>query len=112
MTPANVVLIRLPQASGGPPKLRPALVLAELPGPFQSRLMCGISTRLRDIQPRLGRIDWPGRCRLRRVGTARAIGDTPQLSLCGRRARDFRRHRPDRGGTSAKVTWTSGPRAG
>lgn len=53
MKPGDVVLIRLPQSSGGPPKLRPALVLALLPGPFQSILICGISTRLRDLQP-----DW------------------------------------------------------
>jgi mRNA interferase MazF len=50
MKPGDVVLIRLPQASGGSPKLRPALLLAELPGPFQSVLICGISTRLRDLQ--------------------------------------------------------------
>jgi mRNA interferase MazF len=36
--------------AGGPPKLRPALVLALLPGPFQSVLICGISTRLRELQ--------------------------------------------------------------
>jgi mRNA interferase MazF len=60
MTPSDVVLIRLPQASGGPPKLRPALVLAELPGPFQSLLICGISTRLRDIQPDWDELIGPG----------------------------------------------------
>jgi len=53
MKPGHVVLIRLPQAAGGPPKLRPALVLALLPGPFQSLLICGISTQLRELQP-----DW------------------------------------------------------
>jgi mRNA interferase MazF len=51
MKPGDVVLIRLPQATGGPPKLRPALVLAMLPGPFQKVLICGISTRLQDLQP-------------------------------------------------------------
>jgi mRNA interferase MazF len=51
MKPGDVVLIRLPQAAGGPPKLRPALVLAILPGSFQSVLICGISTQLRDLQP-------------------------------------------------------------
>lgn len=50
MKPGDVVLIRLPQTAGGPPKLRPALVLALLPGPFQSVLICGVSTRLRDLQ--------------------------------------------------------------
>ena len=42
-----MVLISLPQFSGGPAKLRPALVLAELPGPYQNLLICGISTQLR-----------------------------------------------------------------
>ena len=51
MTPGDVVLIRLPQATGGPLKLRPALVLAMLPGPFQNVLICGISTRMQDLQP-------------------------------------------------------------
>jgi len=50
MKPGDVVLIRLPQMAGGEPKLRPALVLALLPGPFQSVLICGISTRLRELQ--------------------------------------------------------------
>jgi len=53
MKPGDVVLIRLPQATGGPPKLRPALVLALLPGPFQNVLICGISTQLEDLEP-----DW------------------------------------------------------
>jgi mRNA interferase MazF len=60
MTPGDVVLIRLPQASGGPPKLRPALLLAELPGPFQSLLICGISTRLREIEPDWDELIGPG----------------------------------------------------
>jgi mRNA interferase MazF len=51
MKPGEVVLIRLPQAMGGPPKLRPALVLAILPGAFQNVLICGISTQLREVQP-------------------------------------------------------------
>jgi mRNA interferase MazF len=53
MTPGDVVLIRLPQTGIGPPKLRPALVLSPLPGPFQNVLLCGISTQLRDVEP-----DW------------------------------------------------------
>ncbi|MFH1268152.1 MAG: type II toxin-antitoxin system PemK/MazF family toxin [Planctomycetota bacterium] len=53
MRPGDVVLIRLPQSAGGPPKLRPALVLALLPGPYQNALICGISTQLEDLQP-----DW------------------------------------------------------
>ena len=46
MNPADVVLISLPQAGDGPPKLRPAVVLAGLPGPYQDVLICGISTQL------------------------------------------------------------------
>jgi mRNA interferase MazF len=48
--PGDVVLIRLPQSAGGPPKLRPALVLAMLPGTYQNVLICGISTQLQDLQ--------------------------------------------------------------
>ncbi|MCC6123512.1 MAG: type II toxin-antitoxin system PemK/MazF family toxin [Pirellulales bacterium] len=53
MKPGDVVLLQLPQMAGGPPKLRPALVLARLPGPYQNVLLCGISTQLRELQP-----DW------------------------------------------------------
>ncbi len=50
MNPGDVVLIQLPQVAGGPPKSRPALVLALLPGPYQDVLICGISTQLQDLQ--------------------------------------------------------------
>ena len=53
MKPGDVVLIQLPQVAGGPPKSRPALVLALLPGTYQNVLICGISTQLHDLQP-----DW------------------------------------------------------
>ena len=53
MNPGDVVLVRLPQFGGGPTKLRPALVLALLPGPFQNVLICGISTQLQVLEP-----DW------------------------------------------------------
>ncbi len=51
MNPGDVILIPLPQLGGGSPKLRPALVLVSLPGPFQSLLLCGISTQLATLQP-------------------------------------------------------------
>ena len=51
MNPGDVVLIRLPQLAGGAPKLRPALLLAMLPGPYQNRLICGISTQLQQMVP-------------------------------------------------------------
>jgi mRNA interferase MazF len=50
MKPRDVVLIRLPQTGTGTPKLRPALVLANLPGPYQTILLAGISTQLKDIE--------------------------------------------------------------
>ena len=53
MKPGDVVLISLPQIAGSTPKLRPALILALLPGDFQNLLICGISTQLRDLEP-----DW------------------------------------------------------
>ncbi|MFL5241065.1 MAG: type II toxin-antitoxin system PemK/MazF family toxin [Gemmataceae bacterium] len=46
MKPGDVVLIALPQIGAGMPKLRPALVLTNLPGPYQNLLLCGISTQL------------------------------------------------------------------
>ncbi len=49
MTPGDVVLARMPQAGGAPPKLRPALVLAPLPGPYQNVLLCGVSTRWQSL---------------------------------------------------------------
>jgi mRNA interferase MazF len=50
MSPGDVVLIPLNQAGGGLPKLRPALFLADLPGPYQNLLLCGISTQLHLLQ--------------------------------------------------------------
>ncbi len=49
MRPGSVVLIRMPQTGGAPPKLRPALVLADLPGSFQDLLVCGISSQLAEL---------------------------------------------------------------
>lgn len=49
MSPGNVVLIRLPQVAGGSFKLRPALLLSTLPGPYQNLLICGISTQLHQL---------------------------------------------------------------
>jgi mRNA interferase MazF len=53
MKAGDVLLISMPQFGGGKPKLRPALLLALLPGPYQTRLICGISTQLTRLQP-----DW------------------------------------------------------
>ncbi|MBI3461712.1 MAG: type II toxin-antitoxin system PemK/MazF family toxin [Planctomycetes bacterium] len=60
MKPGDIVLISLPQVGGGPPKLRPALVLAALPGPFQDILICGISTDLQQVQANWDEVVRPG----------------------------------------------------
>ncbi|MEA2707804.1 MAG: mRNA interferase MazF [Phycisphaerales bacterium] len=49
MTPGDVLLIRLQLANATAPKLRPALLLADLPGPYQNLLVCGISTQVQQI---------------------------------------------------------------
>jgi mRNA interferase MazF len=46
MKAGDVVLISLVQFANAPPKLRPALLLGNLPGPYQTRLVCGISSQL------------------------------------------------------------------
>ncbi len=46
MSPAEIGLVSIPQVGGGPAKLRPALLLASLPGPYQNLLLYGISTQL------------------------------------------------------------------
>ncbi len=50
MNPGDVVLIPLAQFAGAAPKLRPALLLALLRGPYQNLLLCGISTQLQQLQ--------------------------------------------------------------
>ena len=42
--PGEIVLVALPTAGGGSLKLRPALVLCQLPGPTQTLLLAAIST--------------------------------------------------------------------
>jgi mRNA interferase MazF len=49
MSPGDVVLIDLPTTGGGT-KLRPALLLSLLPGPYQNLLVCGISSQLDQAQ--------------------------------------------------------------
>lgn len=50
LLPGNVVLVPLPVATGGM-KLRPALIITELPGLFRDVLACGISTRMNQLMP-------------------------------------------------------------
>ena len=51
MRPGEIVLLRMPQLDLSPGKLRPALVIADLPGPFGDVLVCGISSQLRQEIP-------------------------------------------------------------
>ena len=60
MTPGDVVLISLPVLGGSTSKLRPALLLAELPGPYQNRLLCGISTQLHKLGATWDELIQPG----------------------------------------------------
>lgn len=72
MTAGNVVLIALPQTGGGTPKLRPALVLTELPGPYQDSLLCGISTQLFALVPDWDELIKPGDADFAQSGLHRA----------------------------------------
>jgi mRNA interferase MazF len=49
MNPGDIVLAHLAEAAPGPSKLRPALLLVMLPGSYQTLLLCGISTSLRNV---------------------------------------------------------------
>jgi mRNA interferase MazF len=49
MKPGDLVLVSLPVRGAAPWKLRPALFLADLPGAFQTVLLCGISTVLENV---------------------------------------------------------------
>jgi mRNA interferase MazF len=60
MNPGDVVLIPLPQLGGGAAKLRPALLLTLLRGPYQNVLLCGISTQLHLIQANWDELIQPG----------------------------------------------------
>jgi mRNA interferase MazF len=51
VTPGDAVLIPLARLAGGSTKLRPALLLALLPGPYPTHLVRGISTQLHQQQP-------------------------------------------------------------
>lgn len=44
--PGQVVVLRFPQTDLSPGKLRPALLIAPLPGPYEDWLACMVSTKL------------------------------------------------------------------
>jgi mRNA interferase MazF len=52
----QVVLLRFPQTDLGDGKLRPALVLRRMPGPFDDWLICMLSTRLQRATPGLDEV--------------------------------------------------------
>ncbi len=59
MNPGDVILIPLLIAAAVP-KLRPAVYLASLPGPFQTILVCGIGTQLTPLVPNWDELIQPG----------------------------------------------------
>jgi hypothetical protein len=72
MNAGDVVLISFPQFAGATQKLRPALLLATLPGPYQTHLVCGISTQLQHQQPNWDELIHPGESDFAQSGLHRA----------------------------------------
>jgi mRNA interferase MazF len=72
MKAGEIVLIRLAQFGGGAQKLRPALLLATLPGPYQTHLVCGISTQLSQLRPDWDELLQPGDVDFAQSGLHRA----------------------------------------
>jgi mRNA interferase MazF len=70
--PGDMVLIPLPQVGAGAPKLRPALLLADLPGPYQNMLLCGVSTQLQQLHANWDELIQPGDADLPSSGLHRA----------------------------------------
>jgi hypothetical protein len=67
----DVLLISMPQMGGAPPKLQPALLISVLPSPYETLLICGISTQLHAVQPNWDEVIGPGDTTFRRVICAR-----------------------------------------
>jgi mRNA interferase MazF len=72
MNPGDVILIRLSQIGARQPKLRPALVLCVLPGPYQNVFICGISTQLHQIEPNWDELIQPSDSDFAKSGLRRA----------------------------------------
>jgi mRNA-degrading endonuclease toxin of MazEF toxin-antitoxin module len=60
MKAGDVLLIYLAQFGGAAPKLRPAVLLVNLPGPYQTQLVCGVSTQLQRQIPDWDELISPG----------------------------------------------------
>ena len=65
-------MIPLTQFGRGAQKLRPALLLATLPGPYQTHLVCGISTQLSYLRPDWDELIQPGDIDFSQSGLHRA----------------------------------------
>jgi mRNA interferase MazF len=82
----DVVLLEMRTVGSTTVKLRPALVLAHLPGAWQTWLACGISTQLGDVLPGWDEVVDPGEGRFQAMGLKRrsvirlsflaSVGDT------------------------------------
>ncbi len=59
MNPGDVLLLPMLDVSGKL-KLRPAIYLAPLPGPYQTLLVCGFSTQLHSVIPDRDEVLRPG----------------------------------------------------
>lgn len=51
MSPGDIILLEMDTARAGERKVRPAVVLSTLPGPYRRWLLCGISTQLATVVP-------------------------------------------------------------
>src|SRR3954451_20323403 len=60
MSPGDVVLALFPDVGPGPAKWRPAVYLVALPGPYQTMLVCGVSTKLHAAIPDWDELIVPG----------------------------------------------------
>ena len=67
----DVVLIEMRSVGTLETKLRPALVLASLPGPWQHWLACGISASPRDVVPDWDEVIAPTEERFKAMGLKR-----------------------------------------
>jgi mRNA interferase MazF len=72
MKPGDIVLARMPQAGAGLPKIRPVLFLATLPGPYQTILVCGISTKMHSVLLNWDELLDPGEVDFRNSGLNQA----------------------------------------
>jgi hypothetical protein len=51
MNPGDILLLNIPTVAAGPAKLRPVLLLAQMPGAYQNLLVWGVSTQMKQLEP-------------------------------------------------------------